>query len=72
MQVIASIVAMAGTWYNQPPVATLCNQATNYAFLLLFIVEGAVKIYGLGAEQYFGQTWWHLPTTRCSTSSSSN
>jgi hypothetical protein len=45
------------TWYSEPEIVTVVTSWLNYAFAFIFIIEAALKLYGMGFSFYFRDKW---------------
>ncbi|KAF0696070.1 Aste57867_13151 [Aphanomyces stellatus] len=55
--ILVNTIALALTYFGQPPLMDFVLNVINYAFSALFLVEAALKLVGIGPRTYFGRGW---------------
>lgn len=55
--IIVNALVMSMQFFGQPPEYALALEIINTTFLVIFLVEAALKITGLGWEVYFRSQW---------------
>lgn len=50
--IVANAIVMAFTWYPNDPTRDQATSILNYVFTIYFVFEMAVKLAGMGAQQY--------------------
>ena len=55
--IVTNIIVLAATVYDESSAFTSAKEKCNYAFTVIFLVEAAIKITGLGWRNYWHNGW---------------
>ena len=55
--IVTNIIVLAATVYDESSAFTSAKEMCNYAFTVIFLVEAAIKITGLGWRNYWHNGW---------------
>merc|ERR1711871_225410 len=61
--IVVNVIVMAARVYDASSAHNDALDALNYVFIVIFAVEAAVKIFGLGPAEYFARGWCRFDFT---------
>merc|ERR1711871_1827506 len=61
--IMANVIVMACRSYDNTEAADNALDVLNYVFIVIFAVEAALKLFGLGIKEYFARGWCRFDFT---------